>query len=313
MEDLGNSAATVSVSFGRAAGSAFGIDTDAIADAISPGASCTVTHEGAQARVSQALGTTAAFIVPGPRGANAAARSSTTRIADDAAENFPNAICKVNSFDADTPVLMADGTRKQIKDVKLGDLVQAADPETGQRGARKVIDLIQHTGQHAMVAIHLTDGTTIDATDHHPFWVTNRSTKTRGTWVNAIDLDAGDRLQGGDGSTETIRSVDVSVQALSAYNLTVADLHTYYAGERSVLVHNCLSPNQMNKAILTGKAPRGIKRVDTGKIPGEQTHVHFEDGSALNIDGTWKHGGTAITNKQSAWLRKNGWTVPNGN
>ncbi len=46
------------------------------------------------------------------------------------------------------------------------------------------------------------------------------------------------------------------------------------------------SPNQMNKQIESGSAPNTVKRVDTGKIKGEQNHVHFKDGSALNRDGT---------------------------
>jgi RHS repeat-associated protein len=71
-----------------------------------------------------------------------------------------------------------------------------------------------------------------------------------------------------------------------------------------------LSPNQMNQAILRGQAPKGIRRVDQPKVPHEQLHVTFDDGSALNIDGTWKHGGRPITNAQREWLVSNGWVVP---
>jgi hypothetical protein len=62
--------------------------------------------------------------------------------------------------------------------------------------------------------------------------------------------------------------------------------------------------------IDTGRAPKGIDRVDTPKIPGEQLHIHFKDGSALNIDGSWKHGGTELTKAQREWLTTNGWTLP---
>lgn len=71
-----------------------------------------------------------------------------------------------------------------------------------------------------------------------------------------------------------------------------------------------LSPNQMNKAISRGQAPSGLVRVDRGRVPGEQTHIHLDDGSALNIDGTWKHGGTVLTNAQAEWLEANGWVLP---
>ena len=36
--------------------------------------------------------------------------------------------CAANSFTPDTPVLMADGTTKAIKDVRIGDLVLFTDP-----------------------------------------------------------------------------------------------------------------------------------------------------------------------------------------
>jgi hypothetical protein len=66
----------------------------------------------------------------------------------------------------------------------------------------------------------------------------------------------------------------------------------------------------MNRAIQRGQAPRGITRIDVPKVPNEQRHATFEDGSALNIDGTWKHGGVDLTNSQMEWLIENGWTVP---
>ena len=92
-------------------------------------------------------------------------------------------------------------------------------------------------------------------------------------------------------------------------------------GDGQWLVHNArqVLANQMNKAIRGGKAPTGqvnFERVDVGKIPGEQTHIHFKDGSALNMDGTWKHmpkSGSApptLSSGQSQWLSNSGWTLP---
>jgi hypothetical protein len=70
------------------------------------------------------------------------------------------------------------------------------------------------------------------------------------------------------------------------------------------------SPNQLNKDIRQGKAPKEVERVDVGKIKGEQVHVHLKDGSALNKDGTWKHGGTTLSRATQKWLIENGWTLP---
>jgi len=71
-----------------------------------------------------------------------------------------------------------------------------------------------------------------------------------------------------------------------------------------------LSVNQMNKSIERGLAPRGVTRVDTAKVKGEQDHVHFRDGGALNRDDTWKHGETRLTKRQVEWLQGNGWRIP---
>ncbi len=70
------------------------------------------------------------------------------------------------------------------------------------------------------------------------------------------------------------------------------------------------SPNQLNDEIRRGLAPDGIERVDTPKVPGEKFHVHFDDGSALNVEGTWKHGSRLLNRAQREWLIENGWTLP---
>jgi uncharacterized protein RhaS with RHS repeats len=53
-----------------------------------------------------------------------------------------------------------------------------------------------------------------------------------------------------------------------------------------------------------------VDRVDKGIGPFEKDHVHFTDDSALNSDGTWKHGGWALSNKKAAWITSNGWSLP---
>ena len=59
----------------------------------------------------------------------------------------------------------------------------------------------------------------------------------------------------------------------------------------------------MQKQVERGKAPREIERVDKPHQKGGQNHVHFKDGSALNIDGTWKEGEHILTNKEIKFLK----------
>jgi hypothetical protein len=84
-----------------------------------------------------------------------------------------------------------------------------------------------------MVVLGLSDGSTITATDYHPFWDASTS-----TFTDAIDLPVGDQLLADDGRYLTITSEHTHVRELKTYDLTVDGIHTYYAGTTPVLVHN---------------------------------------------------------------------------
>ncbi len=74
------------------------------------------------------------------------------------------------------------------------------------------------------------------------------------------------------------------------------------------------SPNQAQKEIEKGQAPRGIERVDrrNPNLPGSQDEVHV-NGGAIKRDGTIKHSLRApLTNAQKAWLRNWGFKIPAG-
>jgi hypothetical protein len=58
--------------------------------------------------------------------------------------------------------------------------------------------------------------------------------------------------------------------------------------------------------------PKSVQRVDDARNPsgGEVPQVHFKDGSALNIDGAWKHGARTLTGDERDWLTGVGWVLP---
>jgi RHS repeat-associated protein len=141
--------------------------------------------------------------------------------------------CIKNSFPGDTPVAMADGSEQPIRNVKVGDKVLATDPVTGETSPRPVTALIREHEKRTMVDLRLSDGSTITATDLHPFW--DAST---GTFIDAIDLPVGDQLLTDEGLYLTVTSEHSYVRELKTYNLTIAGIHTYYAGTTPVLVHN---------------------------------------------------------------------------
>jgi RHS repeat-associated protein len=139
--------------------------------------------------------------------------------------------CK--SFGAATAVLMADGTRKPIEKVKVGDKVVATDPATGKSGPRTVTHVWVHNDRLTGLAV---EGGTVVTTEDHLFWnATDRQ------WQRADALSAGDRLAGADGRLPKVGGLRLGpFVPAPAYNLTIDDIHTYYvlAGNTPVLVHN---------------------------------------------------------------------------
>ncbi|MFE2942546.1 LamG-like jellyroll fold domain-containing protein [Streptomyces sp. NPDC059255] len=148
-----------------------------------------------------------------------------------------------NSFLPGTDVVMADGTRKPIEQVKTGDEVRATDPTTGRTSAQKVTATIEGKGLKKLVEITVdTDGAkgdatdTITATEGHSFWVPDLK-----KWQKAGELKPGQWLSTGAGSWVQVDAVQGWTQQAAVYNLSVDRAHTYYvlAGAKPVLVHNC--------------------------------------------------------------------------
>ncbi len=172
--------------------------------------------------------------------AGGAAEGATTGAATGAAFSAirPTGGCG-HSFDPDTPVLLADGTSKPIKDIKTGDKVESADPATGKVTGQKVTQLHDnHDTDLADVSVANADGTVsmLHTTWNHPFW--NASTRQ---WTEAKDLAAGSKLEGFNGTTRTVVVVRAWADQHEMRDLTVAATHTYYvlAGDMPILVHNC--------------------------------------------------------------------------
>ena len=59
-------------------------------------------------------------------------------------------------------------------------------------------------------------------------------------WVAAGDLNEGDEVYLIDGSTAFVTGAELErfTEPVTVYNLEVADLHTYFVGNASILVHN---------------------------------------------------------------------------
>nr|WP_308082110.1 DNRLRE domain-containing protein [Streptomyces sp. NK15101] len=175
---------------------------------------------------------------------------------------------KKNSFVPGTKVLMADGSEKNIEDLKVGEYVLASDPETGDLQARRITDTRDHSGaKHLFTLTVDPDGKngdakpeTITATDEHPFWVPDF-----GQWVNAEDLEPGMWLQTAAGTWVQVTAIDDAHRTQRVHNLTVDGQHTYFVvvGEQAVLVHNCgqvpYGSTRLSQAVQSARKAQGNK------------------------------------------------------
>lgn len=188
-------------------------------------------------------------------------------------------------------------------------LAWVTDPDTGETALKPVVQTFRNETEEW---VHITvNGEKITCTPEHPFYVPQKG------WTSAIDLRAGDILVMLNGEYVVVEQVqhELLESPETTYNFEVADFHTYYVGKSAVLVHNtCVrkptSPNQMQKQVERGQAPGTVVRVDNPKIPGQLPHIHFSDGTAMNIDGSIHdamRGVHILTNIERSWIFDNGW------
>ncbi|MFI5589997.1 polymorphic toxin-type HINT domain-containing protein [Amycolatopsis sp. NPDC051758] len=189
------------------------------------------------------------------------------------AEERLSKVTGCNSFAPGTLVLMADGSRRPIEEIRLGDRVLATDVSTGRTTSREVVATIIGQGWKHLVRITVAGQAPIVATDGHPFWVPSQ----RG-WVDAEDLRAGDDLLVAGGTAVTVSAVRELTRPARVHNLSVDADHTFYveAGERPVLVHNDNCP----KGKLSDPLPKGMNNkiasayddVKAGKLTSHDTY-----------------------------------------
>ncbi|MEW1725220.1 polymorphic toxin-type HINT domain-containing protein, partial [Streptomyces sp. NPDC093109] len=193
---------------------------------------------------------------------------------------------KPECFLAGTPVLLADGTTKNIEDIKVGDQVLATNPATGETSTQPVTELLPSEGDKELnkLTIATPDGNkNITATAEHPFWAPEEN-----AWINAADLKPGTTLHTPNGTTARIIHNQPYTDHARTYNFSVAKLHTYYvlAGQTPVLVHNTCGDTPTH---VTGKGddplvPELIEDINarySGHVRAEGVTINGPDGSSL--------------------------------
>lgn len=119
-----------------------------------------------------------------------------------------------------------------IEDIQPGDFVWATDEETGETALKEVVQIFRNETEEW---VHVkVNGEEITCTPMHPFY-----SPVKG-WTSAVDLRAGDILVMLNGEYVVVEQVqhELLESPETTYNFEVEDYHTYYVGEKSVLVHN---------------------------------------------------------------------------
>ncbi|MFJ5933321.1 RHS repeat-associated core domain-containing protein [Streptomyces sp. NPDC093071] len=221
--------------------------------------------------------------------------------AEDAADAV-GTVCgtgKKHSFLPGTKVLLADGSTKKIEDIRIGDIVLATDPDTGETRAEKVLNVIVTEDDKDFTELTVktkTGQAKIVATDTHPFWSVDLK-----KWIDAGKITRGIDLRTPKNGNAEVLSVRHFTEQQQTYDLTVDRIHTYYvlAGKTPVLVHNAggLYVRGPKDPLNFGSNYTGrVDRFDIGGTTDFEVHVYHK-GKEVGIFGSdgWfsKHGKSA--------------------
>ncbi|MET7992880.1 RHS repeat-associated core domain-containing protein [Amycolatopsis sp. NPDC005232] len=210
-------------------------------------------------------------------------------------------VCKVNSFVPGTFVLLADGKKKPIESVRLGDMVVAVDPDTGATTKRSVVATIVGFGVKDLIEVGIAGSAPVVATKGHRFWSVDRS-----DWVTAGELRPGSRLRGSDGGALRVATIAEKLTVARVHNLTVDVDHTYQVATESspVLVHNTGGMNECSEAAFQGVLhirEEAAKEVAKGK-PANHHFDMSDDDLADYLDGyVERGGGNAMSDGTTGW------------
>ncbi|OKJ52270.1 Teneurin-1 [Streptomyces sp. CB02009] len=297
---------------------------EALAGAVEYGTSCVNSEEGCSV-AGAAKAATIGAVMGGAFGAKGSGKGPK---ANDSPGGSSGPGCPIrrgstpHSFTGKTPVLMADGTTKQISKVKAGDKVLTAEPGKKTKEIHEVKQVIVTKTDRDYVDVTIVAKAgrkTIETTKHHQFYES-----TRNAWTQAGDLKVGQKLQNGEGAPRVIVDVTSYKADRTTYDLSVEGLHTYFvfAGDTvmaadpgdAVLVHNCGGSNPAHSRTCTcaaGNQPR-MANGSMGANPNPNP-------SRLNRDNQYPSGYWAETHREMArnwkdsagnWLDNEGNIVP---
>lgn len=147
-------------------------------------------------------------------------------------------------FSGDTEV-QCHGGNKQIKDIKVGDLVYSYNEDLKKIELKEVVRSMKTIENAKVVKVSFDNGQSVVCTPNHPFAVEDKNI----VYCEASKLCIGATVKSdkiGDSNIEDISighkvvSVEHLDYTVDVYDIEVADNHNFYVGGNDgILVHNC--------------------------------------------------------------------------
>jgi hypothetical protein len=148
-------------------------------------------------------------------------------------------------FPAGTKISLANGDIKNIEDMVVGDSVITFNEETGELEEGNVLS-IKTPIHNDIVRYILSDGTEIESTHDHPYYVNgltiasynpDKTNKLYNIPTQVVQINLNDTLTKLDKSTPKLTSIEVvNTDAIQTYVIEVDRNFNYFANE--ILVHN---------------------------------------------------------------------------
>jgi len=138
--------------------------------------------------------------------------------------------CYWSCFLAGTEILIADGTYKNIEQVKEGEWVVSYDIDNNL----KTISKVAYSSVHENVEGYVIINGELEVTSNHPMWIVNRQ-----EWAQVHTIELGDILLDSNGQEIIVISLENINGVNTVYNLELeGEYKNYFAGD--ILVHNKL-------------------------------------------------------------------------
>lgn len=188
----------------------------------------------------------------------------------------------VACFAAGTQILMADGSLKNIEDVKVNEIVLSYDEENQKFVAKKVFKFDSHHNTSNMVKLTFDNNEILQLTASHPLYSTKgwKSLDIENAFnihgIMTTLLEIGDIIIGYN-KYAMITNIEYLFNEINqdSYNIDIEDCHTYLAN--GFITHNKRASGQNNHTLAFASGKEGEIAV-TGEL-GPELRIK-EDGTA---------------------------------